>query len=447
MDVLIIGAGEIGSSIAKKLSNEKQDVTIIDTNGDKLDYLKEMADLNTIQGDGTDIEVLKQAGVEKASLIIAVTEKDEINIIVSLLSYLHGKRDATRIARIRDKKLCQDEKLLKSCGITLAINPDLLTAQRIFYLLNYAEAVDIMEYGEGKITIIGVKVSEDHKIVGKNLAEIKSEVKIPMLISAIKREADLIIPRGDSVLQPKDIIYIIAETKKIDNLLNELAFKVSKLKSVTISGFSECGTYISQNFASKGISTKIISSSREACEHLASILENVTVVCGDPTDPDMLKEENIDATDAFIAADKDEHQNILAALLAKQMGVKRSCCIIDKHKDVPVLEKIGIDIVISPYMVAASNIIQFVRRGKILKTDIFGDEQAEAIFFAPRPGSSIVNKPLKELELPKESLIGAIFRNGDVIIPDGNSIIRATDSVLLITLASKVSALEKKLSD
>jgi len=446
MRVLIIGAGEVGASIAKRLSLEGQDVTVIDPDRTKLEYLQTLADVNTIEGDGTDIDILRQAGLEKASLIISVTDSDKVNILVSLLAYLYGKKEAVRIARIRDKKLSSDQRLLSHCGITFPTNPDLLTAQRLFYLLNYAEAVEIMEFGNGRIIIIGFKVNETHKFIEKKLMELKQELKHPVLISAIKRNSSVIIPRGEDKIKAGDIIYIITEAKKLDSVLNEFGFKTYKLKSVVISGISNCGIYLAEIFSQKGIDTKVIGSSREKCEKLASLLEDVTVICGDPTDPDILEEENISFCDAFIAADKDEHQNILAALLAKQMKVKRSCCIIEKHKDVPVLEQIGIDIVLSPYMIAASHILQFVRRGKILKTDIFGDEQAEAIYFAPQPGSFLVKKPLKDLDLPRECLIGAIFRDGDIIIPDGNTLIRATDRVLLITLSSKVTQIEKKLS-
>ncbi len=447
MNFIIVGAGEVGYHLASRLSQEKMDVVVIEKDESKVKRVIDNLDVQTIHGSGSSVEILKQAGIEDADILIAVTNSDEVNMISCLVASAQSKVPI-KIARIRNPEYAQNSGILgeKHLNIDLTINPELEMVRAIARLVEIPDATDVVEFAEGRVRISGIKVDPHSYVIGKRLRNLSKEnEKHDIIIAAIFRDDQVIIPRGDDIIQENDLVYAVTESKKIISVTNYFKEKEQRVQRIMILGGGEIGVELAQRLEKKAIKTKLIEHDEQRCSEIAEKLEKTIVLRGNGTDRELLEEENIKDIDVFIAVSEDEQTNILVSLLAKRLGAKKVISLINNISYTPLVSSIGVDIVISPHLAAISRILQFIRKGKVLSVASFTKENAEAIEIIAMDTSDLVNRPLRDIKFPRGAIIGAVVRDKEIIIPTGETIILPGDRVIIFTLTSAIPSVEKTL--
>ncbi len=447
MNFIIIGAGEVGYHLASRLSQEKMDVVIIEKDEEKVKRVIDTLDVQTIHGSGSSIETLKQAGIEDADMIIAVTNSDEVNMISCLVASAQSKVPI-KIARIRNQEYSQNSGILgeKHLNIDLTINPEMEMVKTISRLVEIPDATDIVEFAEGRVRITGIKVDPQSYVIGKKLKDLSKEnLQHDIIVAAIFRNDKVIVPRGDDIIQENDLVYAVTDAKKIIPITNYFKEKEQKAQRVMILGGGDIGVELAQLFEKKGIKTKIIEPNEQRCSDIAEKLDKTIVLRGSGTDQGLLEEENIKDIDILIAVSEDEQTNIMVSLLAKRLGAKKVISLINHLTYTSLVTNIGVDVVVSPHLAAVSRILQFIRKGKVLSVASFYKENAEAIEIIAMETSDIVNKPLRNIKFPRGAIIGAVVRGKEIIIPTGDTIILPDDRVIIFTLTSVIPSVEKSL--
>ena len=447
MNFIIVGAGEVGYHLASRLSQEKMDVVVIEKDESKVKRVIDNLDVQTIHGSGSSVEILKQAGIEDADILIAVTNSDEVNMISCLVASAQSKVPI-KIARIRNPEYAQNSGILgeKHLNIDLTINPELEMVRAIARLVEIPDATDVVEFAEGRVRISGIKVDPHSYVIGKRLRNLSKEnEKHDIIIAAIFRNDQVIIPRGDDIIQENDLVYAVTESKKIISVTNYFKEKEQRVQRIMILGGGEIGVELAQRLEKKAIKTKLIEHDEQRCSEIAEKLEKTIVLRGNGTDRELLEEENIKDIDVFIAVSEDEQTNILVSLLAKRLGAKKVISLINNISYTPLVSSIGVDIVISPHLAAISRILQFIRKGKVLSVASFAKENAEAIEIIAMDTSDLVNRPLRDIKFPRGAIIGAVVRDKEIIIPTGETIILPGDRVIIFTLTSAIPSVEKTL--
>jgi len=448
MNFIIVGAGEVGYHLASRLSQEKMDVVVIEKDKEKVKRVIDTLDVQTIHGSGSSVEILKQAGVEDADMLIAVTNSDEVNMISCLVASAQSKVPM-KIARIRNPEYAQDVGILgeKHLNIDLAINPELEMVRTISRLVEIPDATDVVEFAEGRVRITGIKVDPHSYVIGKKLQNLdKENEKHDIIIAAIFRDDKVIIPRGEDIIQENDLVYAVTEANKILTITNYFKEKERRAQRVMILGGGEIAIELAQRFEKKNIKTKIIEHNEQRCLEIAEKLEKTIVLRGDGTDRELLEEENIKDVDVFITISESEQTNILVSLLAKRLGAKKVISLINNLSYTSLVSNIGVDVVISPHLSAISRILQFIRKGKVLSVASFHKENAEAIEIVALETSDLVNKPLRDIKFPRGAIIGAVVREKEIIIPTGDTLILPDDRVIIFTLTSAIPSVEKTLT-
>lgn len=447
MNFIIVGAGEVGYHLASRLSQEKMDVVVIEKDESKVKRVIDTLDVQTIHGSGSSVEILKQAGIEDADILIAATNSDEVNMISCLVASAQSKVPI-KIARIRNPEYAQNSGILgeKHLNIDLTINPELEMVRAIARLVEIPDATDVVEFAEGRVRISGIKVDPHSYVIGKRLRNLSKEnEKHDIIIAAIFRNDQVIIPRGDDIIQENDLVYAVTESKKIISVTNYFKEKEQRVQRIMILGGGEIGVELAQRLEKKAIKTKLIEHDEQRCSEIAEKLEKTIVLRGNGTDRELLEEENIKDIDVFIAVSEDEQTNILVSLLAKRLGAKKVISLINNISYTPLVSSIGVDIVISPHLAAISRILQFIRKGKVLSVASFTKENAEAIEIIAMDTSDLVNRPLRDIKFPRGAIIGAVVRDKEIIIPTGETIILPGDRVIIFTLTSAIPSVEKTL--
>ncbi len=441
LKVVIIGAGKVGCQIAKTLSSENQEVVLIEKDNEIRQAAQNSLDVLTVSGNGANVHTLEKAGITEADMLIAVTDSDETNILACLAAKKFGV--ATKVARLRNIEYVYNNALpWEQLGIDFVINPEIATAKQIVKLfespLNVAQA---QSFAEGRVQLLELKIKKDFPFIDQKLKNIK--FKYPILIAAIDRKDRIIIPDGEEKIILGDNIYILIEEGnllRLNELFHENPFKI---QNVIILGGSNIGIQTSLLLAELGIKTKLIEVNKEKCEELAEKLPATLIINGDGTNLDLLKSEGIEHTDALVAVTGIDEENLLVALLAKHLGAKRVVAKIDRTNYIPILEKLGVDAVVNPRITTASEILRFIRKGKILSLTLLKEGEAEIIELVAQPTSKIINKPLKRLNLPRNSIIGAIVRQDKVIIPHGEDSIQPEDKIIIFALSSEIKKIEQ----
>lgn len=447
MNFIVVGAGEVGYHLSLRLSQEKMDVVVIDKDEGKVKRVIDNLDVQAIHGSGSSFETLKQAGIENADMLIAATNSDEVNMISCLVASAQSKVPI-KIARIRNPEYIQNPGILgeKHLNIDLTINPEQEMVRSIARLVEIPDVADVVEFAEGRVRISGIKVDPHSYVTGKKLRDLSKEnEKHDIIIAAIFRNDQVIIPRGDDVIQENDLVYAVTESKKITTVTNYFKEKEQRAQRIMILGGGDIGVELAQRLERKAIKTKIIEPDEQRCLQIAEKLEKTIVLRGNGTDRELLEEENIKDVDVFIAVSEDEQTNILVSLLAKRLGAKKVISLINNISYSPLVSSIGVDIVVSPHLAAISRILQFIRKGKVLSVASFSKENAEAIEIVALDTSDLVNRPLKDIKFPRGAIIGAVVRDEEIIIPTGNTIILPGDRVIIFTLTSTIPSVEKTL--
>ncbi len=445
-----MGAGEVGYNLAMKLSKENHDVVVIDHDPEKIRHIDETLDVKSLLGKGSSPGVLKQAGIEEAEMVIAVTDSDEINMVACLIAGTQSKIPK-RIARIRNLEYTRETQIFdeQHLDIDLCINPEMETAETVVRLIEHPGSADFAEFADGRVELIGVKIEQDSYVVGKKLRELR-EVRelfpdLKVLIVAISRNDRIVIPHGDETIFVGDILYAVVDQHSIRKVLAYLRKQEDPVKKVFIAGGSHIAFEVARQLQEKGIAVRIIEKDSGRCQRMAESLERALILQGEITDQRLLREEGVDDADFFVSASDDEDANILASLLAKRLGARKTITLVRHLHYLSVLPAIGIDAVVSPRLSAIGRIMHYIRKGKILSVTTLKEEDAEVIETVALDTSDIVNRPIKDLKFPKGALIGAVVRGEEVIIPGGNDIILPDDRVVIFALQSAIPKVEKTL--
>jgi trk system potassium uptake protein TrkA len=441
MRVVVIGAGVVGYNAALMISQEHHDVVVIDQSEERIDRVRRKLDVMTVEGNGANPVVLEEAGVRQADLVVAATDVDEVNMVACFTAKQMGARRT--IARLRRDEYVTNggAATFSAMGIDHVVTPEVVAAEEIVDVLSSGSALAAEDFGAGKIRMVEYKIV-DAPIVDTPLSEVR--FPRPCKVVAIVRPEGAVIPHGSDAVRPGDHIYVVADRGHIRDL--EPLFGVAKgagaPHTITLFGCGRIGFQLAKTLERHNVRVKVIEQNRERCDLLAAELRNARVLCGDEHELDLFREEAIPGADAFVAITARGELNILIALLAKQMGVRRTVAVFNEPEYVRLAERFGIDAAISPLLLSAGAILKFVRRGQVLAVTLLEQQQAEAIELVVAPGSRVVGKALGELRLPRGATVGAILRDGKATVPDGETRLIAGDRVVVVALLSTIQAVE-----
>ncbi|MBI9077150.1 MAG: Trk system potassium transporter TrkA [Desulfatibacillum sp.] len=448
MKILIVGAGEVGFHIASRLATENKDVVVIDKDPRALKRVSEQLDVQVFEGSGSSPEVLKEAGISQCDILLAVTDSDETNLVSCLVCDLLSP--ATRkLIRIRDSDYTDFTDRLKADPphIDTVINPEVELVHTVQRLLAVPGAEDVAEFADGAIKLIGVRLDERSALASIRLTSIRDVTgEFHLLIAAIVRDEELIIPTGRDSLLPGDLVYFVTDQANLHTALKLFGKESRSVKRAFIVGGGRIGLRLAKALEKDSVYVKIVEEDAQRCSVLADTLNNVVVLHGDGTDQGLLAEENIEDMDVVITVTGDEETNILTSLLAKRMGVPIAITRINKFGYFPLTAAIGIEHVISSRLSAINTILGHVRRGKVLSSVSLKGERAEVLEAEAMETADIVGKPLKNISFPKGSLVISIIRDSQVIIPRGDSVIQPADRIILLCSQQAIPKIEKALA-
>ena len=448
MKIIIIGAGEVGFHIAGRLALENKDVVLIDNNIDSIRRVTDHIDVQTIHGSGSSPAVLDEAGIRGAEILLAVTDSDETNLVACLAAHIISP-NTKKLARLRDAAYDPYHQTFRDNPphIDTIINPEIEVVNTIDRLLSVPGAVDVSDFEDGRIKFVGIRLEDSSSLAGVSLSDLPGLFGDSRpLIAAIVRDEELIIPTGNDRLIPDDLVYFICKQDILSDTLKMFEKHDEPLNRVLIIGGGRIGYRLADLLEKKSIHTKIIEQGKDRCNELAEQLNKTVVLCGDGSDHDLLKEENIRDMDAVVTVTDDEETNILVSLLGKRMGARKSIAKINRFSYFPLLSTIGVDQVVSTRLSAINSILQHIRRGKILSATTLKNEQAEVLEAVALETSDIVGKPIKNMAFPKGALIVSVVRKEDIIIPSGDTVMEPGDRIIIFAKRQAVPKIEKFLT-
>ena len=442
MKVIIIGAGKLGYKLAESLINSEVEVTVVDAKEKVIKHIREYLDVLTITANGTDMDVLKSLNLKSYALLVATTNSDETNTIICALAKTVGCKQT--IARIRNPEYSQQLDFLKiEMGIDHIVNPELSTANKIARYLTKEYIFYSENFARGQVSMIDCHERFFSGFKGKSIKDINDMEGL--LIAAISRRGEIIIPNGFTEILEDDILYVIGKTKMIKRFSHraDLDNNRSTVKRVMILGGGKIGFYLAKRLLASRIQVTIIESDEDRCRYLSEKLDNALVIKGNGTDINILEEEKLSMMDAFIGVTGFDEQNLLMSLMAKQEGVNKVIAKISKPSYNTIIDKLGIDVALNPTEIIASDILRFIRGGKVLSVSMLLGGQAEVIEIVVSKDMAICDKKVSNLGFPKGIIIGAIVNKNDVIIPNGQSVIEEDSRLILFILAKDISIINK----
>jgi trk system potassium uptake protein TrkA len=445
MRVLIVGAGEVGFHLAERLSQESQDVVVIESDPERADFAGKQLDVMTVVGNGASLPVLEKAGVKGARILLAVTSQDEVNLISCLAASRMGVEYT--IARVSNPEYYQRGSVLsrEALGIDLLINPERECAFETYQLLQSAAATDVAQFADGRVQLLGVRVREGAPVAGRTLAQIGQDLHgLHYVTAALVRDGRTVIPRGDDRIEAGDQIYILAPTSEVQSIPPLAGYERFTLRRVMIAGGSAEGEYLAELLEQHGIECTILDHDRRRCLELAERLPRSLVLHADATDLELLEMEGVAGIDGFVACTGQDETNMLASLLAKSVGARKVVSLIHKFDYLPIVPKVGIDAAVSPRMSTVNAILRYVRRGRVMTVAALKGIDAEAIEFSVDRRTPIAGRPLKEIDFPKDALIGTIIRGDQILIPRGDDQVLPGDEVIVFALPEAIAAVERK---
>lgn len=450
MKIVIAGAGEVGSHLAKMLSSESNDITVIDPDQERLETLKENTDVVTVTGNTASVDVLLDAGVDKADLFIAVnpSTSQNVNIVSSLLAKQLGSKRVT--ARINNEEYLQHDNSLmfKSLGIDLMFYPERIAAQEISDLLRRTASSESLNFGRGKLQLSVLRVHEYSPMADMNLLEFNKEIatseELQFRVVAISRGTETIIPRSETRFKIGDMVFIISKREGQKKLMQFVGQKTVEVKNIMILGGGPIGAMVAKQISPHVDSVKIIELKKDRCIELSETTpDNVMVVCADGRDPDRLIDENIKDYDAFVAVTGSSETNILSCVAAKKLGMIRTIAEVENVKYIRLAEEMGVDAVINKKLITASRIFKFTLSNKVRFIKYMSGTDAEIVEFIVLPGSEITKAPIKDLNFPSDAVIGGIIRGNQGIIAVGDTVIKEYDRVAVFAAPSAVKEVDK----
>lgn len=449
MKIVIAGAGEVGSHLAKMLSNESNDITVIDTHQERLDALSTNADVVTVEGNPSTIHTLQEAGVAHADLFIAVnpSESQDVNIVSAMLAKKLGSKKVT--ARINNEEYLtyENKSMFTEMGIDLMFYPEKIAAGEIVDLLKRTASTDSMDFARGKLQMAVFKLEEESSLLGMTMQEfstLAAEEGMKYRVVAISRNNQTIIPKFDTKFKYHDLVFIISKREGMDMLMRYIGKKNIEVNSVMILGGSPIGEMVAKQMAKELDSVKLIELNKEKCLDLSEKLPgNVIVVNGDGRNSDMLLEESIKDFDAFVAVTNSSETNILACVAAKSFGVARAIAEVENIEYIRLAESMGVDAVINKKLITAGRIFKFTLSNKVRFIKYMSGTDAEILEFIVAPDTKITKVPLKDMGFPRNAIIGGIIRGNESFIAVGDTQIQAYDRVAVFALPEAVKEVDK----
>ncbi|GBL06242.1 Trk system potassium transporter TrkA [Glaciecola sp. KUL10] len=442
MKIIIIGAGQVGGTLAENLVGEKNEITIIDSDMETLRNLQDRLDLQVVCGTGSHPDILKKAGAEDADMLIAVTNSDESNMMACQVAYSLFKTP-TKIARVRSEQyIIYQDQLYKHQDIPVdhLIAPEQLVTKAIKRLIDYPGALQVVEFADGRASLVAVKAYYGGLLVGHALSALKEHMpNVDTRVAAIYRRGRPIRPLGSTVIEADDEVFFIADTKHIRAVMSELQKLESSYKRIMIAGGGLIGAGLAKRLESRH-NVKLIEYSAARAQELSGLLSKTIVFHGDASDSSLLSEENVEQVDAFIAVTNDDEANIMSAMLAKRMGAAKAMVLIQRSAYVDLVQGGEIDIAFSPQQATISALLTHIRRGDIVNVYSLrrgAAEAIEAIAHGDENTSKVVGKQIQDIKLPPGTTIGAIVREDEVVIAHSDTVIKANDHVILFLVDKK----------
>lgn len=449
MNIIILGAGQVGSSVAENLSSEANDITLVDSDSVVLSDLNDRLDIQTVVGHASHPDVLKKAGISDADMLVAVTNSDETNIVACQVAHslFHTP---TKIARVRSQEYLKYQELFDKSAlpIDVLISPEQLISEHIQKLIEYPGALQVLDFAGGRARLVGVKAYYGGPLVGHEIADLRKHMPgVDSRVAAIFRRGKGIVPNGHQVIEADDEVFFIADRKDIRAVMSELRKLDKPIKRIMLAGGGNIGKRLAEALEGK-YNVKLLERNAERANELCCDLNQTIVLLGDAADEDLLLEENIDQMDVFCALTNDDEANILSSMLVKRLGTKKVMSIINRHAYVDLMESEGtIDVAISPRQITISGLLAHVRRGDVVAVHSLrrgAAEAIEAIAHGDSATSKVVGKTVEQVKLPEGTTIGAIIRGEKVIMAHHDIVIENEDHLILFLLdKKKFNAVEK----
>ena len=433
MKIVIVGAGEVGSHLARMLSGSGHDITVVDSDARQLEAISEVSDVVTIEGDPATFATLKRASVRKADLVIAVHQEENINILSAMLAKQTGAKKA--IARIDNNEYLEpgNREVFLGMGIDYLFYPEKTAAEEVINLLGHTATTDYMDFSGGRMSLVVFRPSEESPLVGRSILEIAPDpAQLNYRIVAIARGEETIIPHGDDRVFVGDTVYVVAPADYVPEVQKLSGRKAFDIRSMMILGGSRIGVQIASALQ-EHIDIKMVEYKSDEAYRLAELLDKTLIINADGRNIDAMMEEGINRMDAFVAVTSRAETNILTAMLAKKLGVKKVIAEVENLNYIALAESIGIDTVINKKLLTASNIYRFTMTSDVQAVKILTGTSAEVLEFIVKPGSVATNTPLRELGFPAEATIGGVVRGGRVMMAVGDTRIVAYDRVVVFT--------------
>ena len=436
MKIIILGAGQVGSSLAANLVNEDNDITLVDINPSALQSISERFDLRTITGVASHPSILEKAGAKDAEMILAVTNCDEINMIACQVAYTLF-HTPTKIARIREIEYLKNHPLFaqEALPVDVLISPDRLVTEQIQKLIKHPGALQVLDFADGKAQMVVIKASYSGVLEGLSLRELKEKLKdIEYKIAIIYSSGKPVIPNADTIINTDDEIFFVSSQKSINKLLQQIRIKDKPLKNIMISGGGNIGLRLAESLENE-YKIKLLELDSKKASHAAEKLKNTIVLHGDATDEELLNEENIDGSDVFCALTNHDEVNIISSMLAKRLGARKVMALFNRAAYVDLVQSNTIDIAISPQQATIGSLLAHVRKGDVVLVHSLrrgAAEAIEAIAHGNESSSKVVGKRIQDIDLPQGTTIAAIVRDDNVLMAKKKTIIETNDHVILI---------------
>ncbi|WP_412070545.1 Trk system potassium transporter TrkA [Rubrivirga sp. IMCC43871] len=417
MRAIVVGAGDVGYDVARLLSLQRHDVTVVDTDPERIDAVRDTLDVLAVLGSGTSAATLRQARIEDADLLVAVTDVDEVNLIASMLAERVGKSsaDTTTIARVRSDEFTGDNAVLsvRDFGIDHIIQPEQSTANEVVSLLRRAAATDIVDFCQSRVQLVGIRIDRDSPLSGTSLVDLARSSPLPFRVMGISRGVRTIVPTGSATIQGGDQVFVLVETGRVSEVARVLGKEAGRLRHVMILGGTAVGERVAAGLARKsrkeaGMEVKIVEADRARAEYLAETLEGALVIHGDPADIDLLAREGLAETDALVAVTPDEESNLVACLMAKHLEVRKTVALLSKSAYIPISQSIGLDAAVSQKLAVSREVLRFLRGAHVRSVATVHGLDAEVLEMVADAGSRITSAPLAEQKLPSGVLLGAV---------------------------------------
>ena len=438
MRIVVAGAGKLGYSVAELLADDEFDVVVIENDPKRKDVVQNSLDVLVIEGNACSPTTFRDPDIRNADVLIACTDSDEVNMITCMMAKNNGIKHT--VARIRnvDYAINSPEMLNSEMKIDLILNPERITAAEIDHILMTPSALNVDDFADGKVRMFEAKLKENSPYANIPLKNLK--IPNDILVAMLFRKHKMIIPRGNDVLLPGDNVYFVGKQEAILEFEQNFTNTYEKLEKALIIGAGRTGRFLAPMLEKQGLMVKVIEKNKERCQMLAAMLEKGLVLCGDGTDIDLLTEEGVSEADVVVCITEDDKLNLLLALLAKHLGAKKTIVRVTRNEYIELMEKVGVDVVLSSRLLSAGEVLRFVRKGGIVSVSLLEGAQAEALEIIVAAGSEVEGKALRNIKLPQECLICAIVHENEAIIPNGDTVLNANDRIILFAKSELVKS-------